>query len=344
MLPGVNGQRVIVCGAGAIGTAMGGYLAAAGYDVVLLGRPDHMEAIRRDGLAVEAAGGRVGAAVGVAVDPEEVDWTSGDLIFLTCKTQHTRELLQRLSAAPRSCPVFCFQNGVRNEEWAARSFPHVYGGVVNFSARLAAPGVVERTRSNELVLGRYPEGLDAQAEGLSGMLSAGGFAASLDPQVMAWKWGKLVLNLTNAFMALVDTWVEHAYTDEAHRRFMAETMREGWAVLRARGIEARMGPDGDMDAFIESLSKGGDRHPALQGGPGTRRTYPSTWQDLTRGGTDTEVPYFNGEIVSLGREVGIPTPYNATLLERMEDVVAQGAGPGAWSLEELTREVRRRPA
>jgi 2-dehydropantoate 2-reductase len=47
---GRKNPRFIIYGAGAIGGVIGGHLAMAGRDVVLIGRPDHMNAVRREGL------------------------------------------------------------------------------------------------------------------------------------------------------------------------------------------------------------------------------------------------------------------------------------------------------
>jgi 2-dehydropantoate 2-reductase len=45
-------MRILVMGAGAMGSVVGGLLAKAGHDVTLVGRAAHMEAIRRDGLRI----------------------------------------------------------------------------------------------------------------------------------------------------------------------------------------------------------------------------------------------------------------------------------------------------
>jgi 2-dehydropantoate 2-reductase len=202
---------VVIGGAGAIGMALGAFLARSGVRVVLITRPAHVTAIRERGLRVTGAGGDVREAVEAVSHPRELAWAGGDVLFLTCKTQDTRVFIRRLAGAPRECPVVCLQNGVRNEEWAAEAFSQVYGGVVNFSARLKGPGVVERTRSNELAIGRFPRGVDDGADRVATILRDAGFQVFLDPEVMAWKWGKLLINLSNAFMALTDVWVEFAY-------------------------------------------------------------------------------------------------------------------------------------
>jgi hypothetical protein len=43
----------------------------------------------------------------------------------------------------------------------------------------------------------------------------------------------------------------------------------------------------------------------------------------------------NGEIVRLGRELGIPTPYNSTLLEIIDRMFAEGLSSGLYKPGEL---------
>ena len=49
--------RIIIYGAGAIGDVVGGRLFRSGQDVVLIARPAHVEAMRRNGLRFVTPGG-----------------------------------------------------------------------------------------------------------------------------------------------------------------------------------------------------------------------------------------------------------------------------------------------
>ena len=155
------------------------------------------------------------------------------------------------------------------------------------------------------------------------------------------KWGKMLLNLNNVLYALIDTWLQLAYTDQQLRRFLAETMREGLAVAEALGIRSRMGPgEPGVLEFIETLEGGGYGYTNAMDLPPSRRTYPSTWQDVVLRRTDTEVEHFNGEIVRLGAEAGVSTPYNATLLEMMDEMTSRGAMPGLFALQQVQKRVQ----
>jgi len=45
-------MRFIICGAGGLGSVLGGFLAKAGEDVTLVGRPKHMDAVNANGLKI----------------------------------------------------------------------------------------------------------------------------------------------------------------------------------------------------------------------------------------------------------------------------------------------------
>jgi 2-dehydropantoate 2-reductase len=63
---------------------------------------------------------------------------------------------------------------------------------------------------------------------------------------------------------------------------------------------------------------------------------PSTLQSLQRG-SSSELDYLNGEIVTLGDQIGRPTPYNTGLLEQGRAVFATGRN---LSAEELLQHFR----
>jgi 2-dehydropantoate 2-reductase len=123
-------RRTIIYGAGAIGGVVGGHLALAGKEVVLIGRPKHMKAIREHGLRLVTPRGTHTLQLTAVTEPSQIDFRPEDVVFLCVKGQDTEEALRTLRAQVEDIPIFCFQNGVRNEEVASRYFPRVYGVVV----------------------------------------------------------------------------------------------------------------------------------------------------------------------------------------------------------------------
>jgi 2-dehydropantoate 2-reductase len=334
-------MRFIMVGAGAIGTAMGGYLSQAGFPVVLIARPAHVSAIRERGLTLRTANGVIHPDIVALQSPQDVRWTDDDIIFLTCKSQDTQSLLGELRNARAATPVFCFQNGVRNEEWAARTFRNVYAGLVQISATFSDPGVVEHTRNDVLAIGKYPSGLDETTTRVGAALERAGFRMSYYEEAMPRKWGKLLVNLNNALYALIDTWLQLAYTDLELRTFLAATMKEGLDVIQAAGVEIQMGPGEPVaEEFIRRMGEGAFAYPNPLDLPPERRTYPSTWQDVVMHRKTTEVEHFNGEIVRLAQQNGVPAPYNAALLEMMRELLARNAMPGLFTLADVQARVQ----
>ena len=76
--------------------------------------------------------------------------------------------------------------------------------------------------------------------------------------------------------------------------------------------------------------------------PEERRTYSSMWQDLYLGRKSNEAEFLNGEIVTRGAKLAIPTPYNSTLLEIVNRMFEEGLRPGLYSPRELDDLVRSR--
>ncbi len=57
-------------------------------------------------------------------------------------------------------------------------------------------------------------------------------------------------------------------------------------------------------------------------------------QDVIKG-RRTEIEYMNGYIVERGREVGIPTPVHAAVVQVMKDVDAQRLSPDPTNIERV---------
>lgn len=170
--------------------------------------------------------------------------------------------------------------------------------------------------SGMLHLGRYPSGADDTTRAIAADLNDSGFEAPVSDAVMAWKYAKLLGNLANAVEAVFGTLVHGAGEGPAldvARRAQAE----GRAVLDAAGI-----------AYTDDEQAARMRDGKLDVQPMGRRGLGSSWQSLMRGTGSIETDYLNGEIVLLGRRVGVPVPVNEEL-QRVAGLFArEGRRPG----------------
>jgi 2-dehydropantoate 2-reductase len=316
-------MRIVIYGAGGVGGVVGGRLHQAGHDVVLIARGDHLAALRRDGLTLRSPDATVVLPIPAVGSPGEARLRPGDVVVLAMKSQHTVDAVAELArVAPPDVAVACAQNGVENERVALRSFADVYAISVMLPATHLAPGVVDASSTpvtGMLDVGRYPAGVDATAEAIAGAFASATFDSVARPDVMRWKYRKLILNLGNAVEAV-------AGTSARDSPLLERAVAEAEAVLDAAGID-RASPD-------EDLARRGDR---LRMRPidGERRPGGSSWQSLHRGSGSIETDYLNGEIVLLGRCHGVPTPVNALLQRLARDAASSGRPPGAMTADEV---------
>ena len=323
----------VVHGAGAIGCVLGARLTKAGRRVALIARGDHLEALQRNGLRISGhTEGHFGLpAVRTA---HELELDDDTVVLLTMKTQHTFEAIDQHRDLYGGVPLFCFQNSVTNEEWLTSQGLRAYGVMVRIGARIDEPGVVTHTGARRAKIGCWPTGSDELCARVVDDLVAADMRASIEERVVDAKWGKLVVNLTNAFAALTDLPVQEWFGAEETRFFLADIQEEAAKVLEAAGITPVMDDGSDLPSWIARMRKTGHREPRGSTDPDLL-SYPSTWQDLHFRRPTVEVEHFNGRICELGERFDIPTPLNQVLTELCCDAAARRLGPGTETVASL---------
>ena len=256
-----------------------------------------------------------------------MSWTGdadGDpVVLLAVKGQHTDHALTQLSVAPPSTPVVCMQNGVENERRVLRHFPahlrHVRDVPGHPAATRGRPGAL-RPVSGCSTWAATPRASTTAGQAIADAIATTTFQSVARPDIMRWKYRKLLMNLANAVEALCGP--EGRFSPLA-----SEAQREGKEALAAAGIDVASSEE-DRERRGDHLQMSPTSSGEWQGG--------SSWQSLARGAGSIEAEFLNGEIVLLGALHGVPTPVNA-LLERLAvRAAAEGAPPGAWRIEELS--------
>lgn len=332
-------MRFIIYGTGGIGGTLGGKMHLAGFDVVLIDVGAHIEKILREGLLLRGLPGEHIIEAPAAASITDVQMQPEDVVFLVMKSPETREAVEaaRGHVSPEA-PVFCFQNGVRNEEIAAEHFHNVYGGVVLFSGTHIRPGEVIHTVANGLGVGRYPEGLDDTAEQVAQALRDSGFEVTTSPEIMKLKWRKVFMNLGNAAFAMTDIFGQEIAWNKKLRALLADVQEEALRVTRAAGIELDSMPGmPPVEKTIENFRRMNDK--PKQEIEEHMKLRPSTWQCVYLQRGRTELDSFHGEIIRLGQKHGIPTPINRVLFDMVEEMVRKRELPGKYTLDEVVQRV-----
>lgn len=325
-------MRFIIYGAGAIGSIIGGHLHRTGHNVILVANQKHVNEINTNGLRLITPEQTHTLKIPAFNEAKSLlPFTENDVVILTAKSQHTSLCLGQLkqAGAKRTLPIFCAQNSIINEPTATRIFDHVYGVVVNLPGIFLHPGEVINPISGNagfLEVGLYPSGVDELAREVSRELQVAGFAGDVNEWVMKAKAAKCLLNLGNSMDAVT--------TDRGDgAEFLKAVREEAEKVWMLAGIEWENFHD--YEKRVRAI-RGVNKMPKGYEGESKRS---SSWQSLARATGNIEAEALNGDVVKLGRCLGVKTPYNEVLWRVAEDVASKREQPGRYSVEDLTRKV-----
>ncbi|MDD5866747.1 MAG: 2-dehydropantoate 2-reductase [Lachnospiraceae bacterium] len=144
---------------------------------------------------------------------------------------------------------------------------------------------------------------------LSAFLSATSIRSHFCPDILSELWGKFYLNVTsNLPQAVIDVGVG-ALEDSPYLKHIADGLgSEVIKIAEAKGISISSVLTGPVNSRVAEKSA----------------AY-STLQDL-RAGRQTEVDVFSGEIIRMGRELGIATPYNEVVYDFIKALEEKNEG------------------
>ena len=198
---------------------------------------------------------------------------------------------------------------------ALRRFPNVHGVTVMMPATFAVPGEVaafSTPRHGIFDIGRFPAAATPTTRRWRRRWRRPASPPSSSPDVMASKYGKLLMNLHN----IVEAALGRGRGSQADRRAAPRRGRGGAGGGRHRLARRRR---------RRSAPRRAD---APAAGRGVERTGGSSTQSLARGTGSIETDWLNGEIVLLGRLHGVPTPANAYFARPERAAGARGRGAG----------------
>lgn len=317
--------RVGVFGAGAIGVHVGLRLAAAGAQVVMLGRESLVEAHRSGRLRWAAIGGpsrpsEDADAIEATTDPGRL--ADVDLVLLCVKSADTEAAAATLAAMPSlaAVPVVSLQNGLRNPARLRTAGLEALAGMVAFNVHRvdeAAGATYRQATSGAIMIEDAPRHAE-RLERLCALARRTDLAVELRSDMRAVTTGKLLLNLNNAICALAGVSIADSLRSRDLRRCFAASMREALAIYGAAGerpaqigrlpprLIARLLPL--PDAIVLRVAKS-----MITIDPAARS---STLQDLERG-RPTEIDALNGELVHLAERAGAPCPINRWIVAQI---------------------------
>jgi len=308
-------MKILIAGAGTVGSAFGAFLRKSGHDVALLGREEHLEAIRRDGLAVSGIWGDHNVK-GFSLFTRVSDITGPfDAVFICVKSFDTAKTAFEIKPLlAENTLLISLQNGLGNVEAisAATGHPLILGGRVIFGIALTAPGKIKITVYTEPVMIGFPRDLGRgvspvaaeRAKDLARAIDAAGIPCRFTGKIEKYLWAKMLYNCAlNPLGALHRVHYGALMENPAWKARMDGIIREIFSVAKVRGVPLLWErPEDFLAVFYGKLV------------PDTYNHRSSMLQDIEKG-RRTEIESMNGMIVKYGKEAGIPTPLNLEMVE-----------------------------
>lgn len=315
--------RILVMGAGGIGGIVAATLTEVGCAVTAVSTNGEIRA------AVDKAGFRV-----LDEGEERVvrGWVSPapegkyDLVILATQPPNVEDAAR--TALPHlsdEAQVVVLQNGLCEERIAAIvGDRRVIGGIVAWGASMPEPGVYERTAAGGFQIGRLSGGLDEDLRRVAELLEAIG-PVTMTQNLRGARWSKLALNCAvSALGTIAGERLGPLVRVRRYRRLALEAMSECVAVAKAEDVKLEK-VAGTLDlewialtdadrASAGSVSLTAKHALLLAVGLRYRRMRSSMLAAIERGRTPA-IDFLNGEVVTRGKQRGVPTPVNQRIVE-----------------------------
>jgi len=307
-------MRIAVFGTGAVGGYFGAQLARAGEEVIFIARKEHLQAIRAHGLRVETSKGEIVIHPAQASDdPMQVGVV--DAVILGVKAWQVTEAARAMK--PMIGPetfVVPLQNGVEapSQLEAILGAKHVLGGLCGTMSWIIGPGHIRSIGEVHFIkFGELDNRPSERTEQLRKVFERAGVKVEVPSDIHMALWEKFLFvvsfggvgAVTRAPIGVIRTLPET-------RHLLEQCMREIFEVARARQIALSEGIVEKTMIFLDSLAASGTT---------------SLQRDIAEG-KPSELDAWNGAVVRLGQEVGVPTPLHTFIYNSLLPLELQARG------------------
>ena len=299
----MNMPRIAIVGTGAMGSVYAGLFAEAGYQISVVDLwQEHMTAIGKTGLHLEGASGdRV--ICGINAVYQIADLGPIDLYVIATKANGVAGAAAEIAKVmqPDSL-VLTIQNGLGAGERIAQYMPtdNVLLGVAEgFGASIKGPGHIHHNAMRQIRIGEMGGGMTDRLAWVEALWQAAGFKAAAFADIHQLVWEKFICNvMCSAPSVAFDCTIGELFNDEDRRIVALGCMLEAYEIGLAKNIAFSFD-----DAVAYGVKFAADMPHAS----------PSMRLDHLAG-KRSEIDAINGMVPVLGREMGIKTPYNDTLV------------------------------
>ncbi len=332
-------MNIAIFGAGSIGCYLGGQLAHAGANVTFIGRQRFKSEIEDNGLILTHFERDeillTPDQFTFSLDPQDI--VAADIILLTTKSQDTAEAAQSLKVhASDEAIIISFQNGVSNPSVLRDTLKQpILGAVVPFNVTGKGPGCFHCGTEGDLTV-QFMD--DIRLRVLQALFKKTGQGLNISDTILAVQWGKLLVNLNNAFNTLTGGTLRAGLLQRHYRLALALVLEEGLSVAQGAGIEPAAFGKADAAKMIKILRLPNFIYKIIMNRiVKIDAAARSSMLDDLEMGRVSEINYLQGEIVRLAEKTGQSAPYNKIILALVNDAFSKGKSPKLSGTEIYSR-------
>ncbi len=296
-------MKILIYGIGGAGGYFGARMAKAGYEVTMIARGKHLEAIRENGLEIESINGNFKVFPKLATDNLK-DIPQQDLVILGVKSWQIEEVASLLEPIlGEETMVLPLQNGADNVEKLLRILPqkNVLAGLCKIVSFIESPGKIKHASFEPLItFGEIDNIMSPRIKKVQEIFHNSEITNNIPEDIQLEIWKKFLFIVTISGIGGL-TRVPIGKIRESHYLFdlMQKTALEILALANAKNVALTHEHIKETFSIIEQQPPG---------------TTASTQRDIMAG-KPSELENFNGYIVNEGTRLGVPTPINRFIYE-----------------------------
>jgi 2-dehydropantoate 2-reductase len=286
--------KIVVAGAGTIGSLLAGHLARVADVSVLTRREEHARALNEQGLRVSGRGDFT-SAVSASTEPAELE---ADLVLVACKGNDLEPLAGRLSGHFPEATVMTVLNGLGAEDvvGAHGDWP-LLSSVTFMSGTRHSDTHVEYILDTATWIGPYRDTTRADAQWVADLIVESGLKAEAFDDLRPAQWSKLIFNATvNGVAALTGLPHDPHFAGEPLGPLVHALVDEGKATAAAAGVELGEDP---WEMNVLATQRGHAHRPSMLEDVEARRP--------------TEVDLINGALVREAAREDVAVPLHRAL-------------------------------
>jgi 2-dehydropantoate 2-reductase len=294
-------MKIVIMGAGAMGSLFGGLLALSEEEVWLVDiLKEQIDTIRSVGLTLEDKGKRQIIRVNATSDAASIG--KADLVIFFVKTYHTEKAASDALVFQKKDTVFLtLQNGLGNEEAICKQVDrkNVILGVTNHGATLLKPGHIRHAGWGKTYIGELDGKMTDRVTQIAQVFNKAGVETEVSSNIHRVVWNKLFINVgLNAVAALTGLKNGQLLDYPETLRLLEALVSEAVEVARKKGIPIEGNPLEKVKAVVEA----------------TRENRCSMGQDFDHR-RRTEIDAINGAVVREAERLGIAVPFNQAMTD-----------------------------